>query len=133
MSYSVMVIDTDIGVVKAFKTALPRWGFLVAGFTSMARGFEALKKEKPQALILDIQLSKPQSISLLREAKKLYASVPIIVITAYSTSFTEAQAIREGADGYFVKPIDLHALVRKLEAVINSTKMNVVENLFIVG
>jgi DNA-binding response OmpR family regulator len=72
-------------------------------------------------LILDIQLPKPQSISLLREAKKLYPALPIIAITAYSTSFTKTDAIREGADAYFVKPFDLSALVRKLQAMISGS------------
>jgi DNA-binding NtrC family response regulator len=119
MPISVVVIDSDSGVVNAFKTALPRWGFTVSGFASITQGFEALKREKPQALIVDIQLPKPQSISLLREAKKLYPALSVIAMTAYSTSFTEADARREGADGYFVKPIDLYELVCKLQTVVN--------------
>jgi hypothetical protein len=63
----------------------------------------------------------PQSLSLLREAKKLYPALPIIVITAYSTSFTKAEAMREGADAYFVKPFDLRAFVRKLQAMISGS------------
>jgi CheY-like chemotaxis protein len=76
-----------------------------------------LKKKKPQALILDIQVPGPQGMELLRESKALYSSLPVIVITAYSTSFTEADAKREGADGYFTKPFDLDALIEKLKAV----------------
>lgn len=119
MYNSILVIDNDIGVLNAFKKALPHWGFTVAGFDSISRGFEVLQKNKPQALILDIQLPKPQSISLLREAKKLYPTLPIIAITAYSTSFTEADAIREGADAYFIKPFDVNALVQKLKLMIS--------------
>jgi DNA-binding NtrC family response regulator len=128
MRTSVLVIDSDPGVLNAFKTSLSRWGFVVAGFASIAQGFEALKKEKPQALILDIQLPKPQSLSLLREVKKLYPSLPVITMTAYSTSFTEADAIRQGADAYFVKPFDLTALVRKLELMTNSAQTGAVQN-----
>jgi two-component system response regulator HydG len=124
MLTSVLVIDSDLGVLDAFKTSLSRWGFVVAGFASIAQGFEALKKEQPQALILDIQLPKPQSLSLLREAKKLYPSLPVITLTAYSTSFTEADALRAGADAYFVKPFDFNSFIRKLKTVTNGAMQN---------
>ncbi|MDZ7362279.1 MAG: response regulator [candidate division KSB1 bacterium] len=117
MPASVVVIDSDAGVVNAFKTTLRRLGFTVAGFASIAQGFEALKREKPQALIMDIQLPKPQSITLLRQAKKLHPALSVIAMTAYSTSFTEADARREGADAYLIKPIDLHELIRTLQTV----------------
>ena len=125
---SVVVIDNDIGVVNAFKTTLPRWGFVVTGFASITQGLEALKKEKPQALILDIQPPKPQSLALLREAQKLYPALPIITMTAYSTSFTEADAIRAGADAYFVKPIDLDVFVRKLKTLVNDSEVFTISN-----
>lgn len=127
MLTSILIIDSDLGVLNAFKTSLSRWGFAVADFASISQGFEALKKEKPQALILDIQLPKPQSLSLLREAKKLYPSLPVITMTAYSTSFTEADALRAGADAYFIKPFDLNSFVRKLKMVTNSAKNDIVE------
>ncbi|MGH7596572.1 MAG: response regulator [bacterium] len=124
MLASVLVIDSDLGVVNAFKKTLSHWGFAVAGVDSFNHGLEVLKKGKPQVLILDIQIPKPQSISLLREVKKLYPTLPVITMTAYSTSFTEADAIREGADAYFVKPFDLEAFVRKLRIMTNRAEQN---------
>jgi DNA-binding response OmpR family regulator len=89
-------------------------------------------EEQPLALILDMQLPKSRSIALLHQAKQLYPSLTLITMTAYSTSFSEAEAIREGADGYFVKPIDLDALVRKLKAVANRAEMRAAEKSLIV-
>ncbi len=114
---TVLVIDSDLGVVNAFRKSLGRQGFVVYGATSPDEGWEFLKQKKTQALILDIQVPGPQEIQFLRKSKALYASLPVIVITAYSTSFTEADAKREGADGYFTKPFDLDALIEKLKAV----------------
>lgn len=79
-------------------------------------------------MILDIQLPKPQSLSLLREAKKLYPSLPVITMTAYSTSFTEADALRAGADAYFIKPFDLNSFVRKLKMMTNGAQAGAAQN-----
>jgi DNA-binding response OmpR family regulator len=114
---TVLVIDSDLGIVNAFGKSLGRQGFEVYGATSPDEGWEFLRKKQPQALILDIQVPGQQELQFLRKSKALYASLPVIVITAYSTSFTEADARREGADGYFPKPFDLDALIEKLKAV----------------
>jgi DNA-binding NtrC family response regulator len=108
--------------LNAFKISLPRSGFVISPFVSIIQGFEALKMKRPQVLILDIQLLEPQSVALLREARKFYPTLPIIATTAYSTSFTEADAIRNGANGYFVKPFDLDALIQQLKAAVKDSK-----------
>lgn len=118
MSSSVLIIDGDMSIVSAFGKSLGRQGFVVYGTTSALEGRQVLQTQQPQALILDIQFPEPQGIELLREAQNLYPALPIIVITRYSTSFTEADAKREGAAGYFVKPFDPRALLEKIEALI---------------
>lgn len=114
---SILIIDSDAGVISAFGKSLGRQGFVVYGTTSAFEGWKVLQTKQPQALILDIPFPESQGIELLREAKVLYPALPIIVITRYSTSFTAADAKREGADGYFVKPFDPQALLEKIQAL----------------
>jgi DNA-binding response OmpR family regulator len=118
-SVPILIIDSDAGVVNAFGKSLGRQGFVVYGTTSACTGWAVLQEKQPRALIVDIQVPESQGLELLREAKILYPSVPVIVITAYSTSFTEIDARREGADGYFVKPFDMQALIEKLREIVN--------------
>src|SRR5574341_884483 len=118
-SAPILIIDSDAGVVNAFSKSLGRQGFVVYGTTSARTGRAVLQEKQPHALVVDIQVPESQGLELLREAKILYPSVPVIVITAYSTSFTEIDAWREGADGYFVKPFDLQALIEKLRGIVN--------------
>lgn len=120
MPATVLVIDSDSGVVNAFGKSLERQGFAVCGTSSVSEGLQALRQLQPRALILDIQAPGPPGLELLREVRALYPSLPIIATTAYSTSFTGADAKRAGADGYFVKPFDYQALIDKLKAVVFS-------------
>ncbi|MCG3119373.1 MAG: hypothetical protein ALAOOOJD_01765 [bacterium] len=120
MRATVLVIDSDSGVVNAFGKSLERQGFAVWGTSSVRDGLQALRQLKPRALILDIQAPGPPGIELLREVRALYPALPIIATTAYSTSFTAADAKQAGADGYFVKPFDYQALIDKLKAVVCS-------------
>lgn len=117
MIASVLIIDRDVGVVNAFRKMLGRHDFIVFEASSAEQALEAIRQNDPQVLILDVRVPGPPGIELLREVKALYPSLPIIVVTAYSTSFTEANAKREGVDGYFVKPFDISSLVEKLKTV----------------
>jgi DNA-binding NtrC family response regulator len=120
MHVAVLIIDSDDGVVNAFVKTLGRHNFIVYVASSTSQALYTLKKRKVHAVIADIRVPGPPGIDLLRTIKALYPSLPVIVVTAYSTSFTEPDAVREGADGYFVKPFDLNALIQKLKAVIES-------------
>ncbi|MCG3119099.1 MAG: KDP operon transcriptional regulatory protein KdpE [bacterium] len=123
MFTSVLIIDTDAGVANAFVQALSQHGFSVAEALSTQEGLDALQKRKPQALILDVCVPGSPNVEFLREIRTLYPALPVIVVTAYSTSFTEAKAQREGVAGYFVKPFNLNALVEKLKMVISKNSM----------
>lgn len=123
MRSSVLIIDTDAGVAHAFVQALSQYGFAVIEALSTEEGLEALQTKKPQALILDVCVPGSPSVEFLREVKALYPALPIIVVTAYSTSFTEANARREGVAGYFAKPFNLNALVEKLKMAIGRLRV----------
>lgn len=123
MLASVLIIDTDAGVANAFVQALSQYGFAVIQALSTQQGLDALHEKKPQALILDVCIPGSPSVEFLREVKALYPALPIIVVTAYSTSFTEAKAQREGVAGYFAKPFNLNALVEKLKTVTGRMKV----------
>lgn len=125
MSISVLVIDADVSIVEAFEKVLRRQGFLVLRAYSAQAGLEILRQRDVDAVIVDICVSGAPDVAFLREIKRLYPALPIVAITAYSTSFTQADALREGADSYFVKPFNLSDLVRTLKGVTSSREIGV--------
>lgn len=114
MFTKVLVIDSDPGVLNAFWTSLWREGFTVMGTTSSRQGLEILHKMLPEVLIMEVRLPGPPGIDLLRKVKAEFPTLPIVTMTTQSTSFTKAEAMREGADSYFVKPFDLNDLIEQL-------------------
>lgn len=117
MITSVLVIDRDVSVVNAFRKVLGRHNFIVFEASSTKQAFEVIRQNKPQVLIVDVQVPGPPGVEFLAEIKRRYPSLPIFTVTAYSTSFTEADAKHQGVDGYFVKPFDINSLVERLKAV----------------
>lgn len=120
MPISILVIDADVSIVDAFEKVLGRQGFVILRAYSAPAGLEILRQREVDAAIVDICVPGATDVAFLREIKALYSKLPIVVITAYSTSFTQADALREGASGYFVKPFDLSDLVRTLKKVASN-------------
>lgn len=120
MPISVLVIDADVSIVDAFEKVLGRQGFVILRAYSAPAGLEILRQREVDAVIIDICVPGAPDVAFLREIKALYSKLPIVVMTAYSTSFTHADAMREGASGYFVKPFDLSDLVRTLKKVASN-------------
>lgn len=65
----------------------------------------ALLKEQPiDLLITDLRMPAMGGIELIREVKKSYPDMPVIVITAYGSSQSAEESIAAGAYDYITKP-----------------------------
>jgi len=120
MSAKLLVIDSDREVARAFARALARSDFTVLAAPTVNDGLALLREHQPQALILEIRVPGPPHVTELRLLKKLYPQLPVLVTTAFSTSFTESDAKREGAAGYFVKPFDIRTLLESLQTLMKN-------------
>lgn len=75
-----------------------------------ASGVEALEKleKKTVDLVLtDIRMPEMDGFELIRQARKLYPSMPIVTITAFASTETAIEALRAGAYDYVTKPFSI--------------------------
>ena len=96
--------------------------FTVTGaFAGGAECLDALKNEKselPEIIIIDIQLAENESgVTLVKELKKLYSSIKIIMYSMYDTWGFILQAKDLGVQGYISKVASDEELVRCLSVV----------------
>jgi len=84
---------------------------------------ELLKKEPYTILISDIRMPKMDGITLVKEVKKLYPQIGVIMMTAYSTAYTEEDIRRVGIDDYISKPFNFENLKEKVERLIIQVHM----------
>ncbi|MBC7960598.1 MAG: response regulator, partial [Vallitaleaceae bacterium] len=93
-------------------------------------GLEALElvsHHHPEIIITDIRMPGVDGLQLSREALKIDSEIKIIIISSYSEFEYAKQAIQMGATEYFLKPIDIDALLSKVsESIekINERKQN---------
>src|SRR4030042_3432591 len=99
-----LIVDDNEGVRHLVSRWLERAGFSVREAKDGAEAIEKVKEDPPALLLADIRMPKIDGIELARIIKSDYPEIKIILMTAYSSPQTIAQARREGVDDYLEKP-----------------------------
>ncbi|MDY6796726.1 MAG: response regulator [Actinomycetota bacterium] len=99
-----LIVDDNEGVRHLVSRWLERAGFMVREAKDGAEAIEKVKEDPPEIILADIRMPKIDGIELARIIKSDYPYIKIILMTAYSSPQTIAQARREGVDDYLEKP-----------------------------
>jgi len=92
----------------------------------VANGQEALHKlagDFFDIALLDYKMPELDGLQTLREIRKLYPDLPVVMMTAYGTVETAVASMKEGALDYLTKPIDLDELLLILHKVIERSHL----------
>jgi DNA-binding NarL/FixJ family response regulator len=83
---------------------------------------ELLKKSSPNLVILDISMPNLWGLEAIREIKKAYPQVKVLVLTMHKKKEFLRQALRDGADGFLLKEDAGSELIRAMQTVRNGGK-----------
>ncbi len=106
----IWVIDDDQSIRWVLEKALKKAGYKVDTFDSASIALTRLKRqetEKPDTIISDVRMPGIDGFEFMNQVHHFDASMPIIIMTAYSDLDTTVQAYQEGAFEYLSKPFDI--------------------------
>ena len=89
-------------------------------------GVEALailKKKEFTILITDIRMPKMDGITLIGEVKRIYPKLGLIMMTAFSSVYSEVDVRRVGVDDYISKPFNFEDMKEKVEKLTYQIEM----------
>ena len=114
MAKKILVIDDDPTLIKLVQPFLESHGFSVAAAVDGEDGIAKLKAEKPDLIVLDVQMPRMNGYTFIFEMKKLSGtkSIPIIVLTA-KEGMAEIFKV-EGVKEYVTKPFQPEVLLNKI-------------------
>ncbi len=107
---TVLIVDDEPSICMAVRDFLENHGYQVVEARSCAEAEEAFRASSPDAAILDFKLPDGSALDLLTRFKQIDSGVPVIILTAYASIELAVQAIKEGADQFLTKPVELAAL-----------------------
>ena len=113
-------VEDDASIRDIEVYALQSTGFEAKGFEDGQVFWDALQKEAPELVILDVMLPGLDGIELLRRMKSssAFSAIPVVMATAKGAEYDKIQGLDLGADYYLVKPFGVMELVSCVKAVL---------------
>ncbi|KAB2960321.1 MAG: response regulator [Candidatus Methylomirabilis oxygeniifera] len=121
MTSAAILIVEDHALSRELATAiLETAGYTVLSAEDGVGLPELVATERPDLIIMDLQLPHIDGVTLIRSLKAHGAtrSIPIIVMTAYAQPELYAKAMEAGCAAYLPKPLDSRALLRTVADVL---------------
>lgn len=113
----ILIVDDEDSIRFGMRGFLESRGYGVVDADSCQRARELFQASPPDVAVIDYRLHDGSALDLLRDFRRLEPDVPVIVLTAYGSIDLAVQAIKEGAEQFLTKPIEmpaLHAILKRL-------------------
>lgn len=115
MSTVVMLVDDEVPFVDTMTKRLTRRNLTILVAYSGPEALDMLKKHrKIDVVILDVKMPGMDGIETLREIKKSFPMVEVIMLTGHATIESGIEGMKLGAFDYLMKPCDIDQLMAKV-------------------
>src|SRR5437762_13217352 len=116
--HRVLIVDDEPLILEVlsehFKT-----DFEVETAVNGADALGAILRQRPDVVLLDINMPRMNGIAVLKDIKQIDDSIAVIMVTANEQVTLAAEALKSGAFGYVPKPFDFRFLDHTLTAILN--------------
>ena len=113
----VLLAEDDPGLRSVLERGLRRGGYVVDAVPDGTSALRHLRAYPYEVAVLDWRMPGASGVEVLREARRLGASTPILLLTARDTTDDRVEGLDAGADDYLVKPFELAELLARLRAL----------------
>ncbi len=117
-SVKIMVIDDEPSVLESFKMILKIKDYDVTTFPDGPTALEQFKKDVFDIAFIDYKLPKMDGLEVLKKIKEIDPGVEVIIVTAYATESSHANAITLGALEYLRKPFLMEEIYELVERAL---------------
>lgn len=116
----ILIVDDDSLCRELAKEILDTAGYTVLSAEDGVGLLERVKIERPDLIVMDLQLPRIDGFTLMRELKAHDETrqIPVVVTTAYSQSEPQAKALEAGCAAYLTKPFGSRTLLRTVAGVL---------------
>ncbi|MHA1369712.1 MAG: response regulator [Promethearchaeota archaeon] len=122
---NVLIVDDDRAACDTLADILKEKGYNTSFVTDGKSTLKILSEKKDffNIILLDIKLPDVDGITLLKKIKAAHPKCSCIVITGYATLENVIDALDDGADGYFIKPLNIAEVLYKIKEVLEKQRL----------
>jgi two-component system OmpR family response regulator len=114
----VLVVDDEANLAELLAMALRLEGWEITVALTGGRAVAAAKRERPDAVVLDMMLPDIDGLEVLRRIRSSFADIPVLFLTARDSVEDRVAGLTAGGDDYVTKPFSLEEVVARLRGLL---------------
>ena len=115
---TVAIVDDEAAVRNALSRLLGACAIRTRSYASASDFLSSLPSDKPDCLIVDLQMPGMTGIELLEQLTRSGVTIPSIVITAHGDADVRKRCLAAGAAAYLTKPFDGAVLLASITSAV---------------
>jgi two-component system KDP operon response regulator KdpE len=117
MAARILIVDDEPNIIGTVTPLLRARGYEVFSAMSGRAALDAVEREKPDLIVLDLGLPDIVGVEVCRQVRRTL-SVPILVLSARGAEGDKVSALDAGADDYVTKPFGAEELLARIRATL---------------
>lgn len=119
----VLIVDDELHTRKLVATMLGEGGVRCKTAPSAEEALRILNEEPLDAMLVDLQMPRMSGMELLIKLRPLYPSLAFLMVTGVDDIQVGIEAMKNGADDYLVKPLQLEVVIASLERALKKKRL----------
>jgi DNA-binding NtrC family response regulator len=119
---TVLIVDDETAARYGLRRALEH-KYRIAEADTVAAGREAMIRERPDVVLLDVVMPDEDGLALLRWMREQGHEQPVLMISALDTARTAVNALNQGAADYLVKGFDIEELRKRVANLVKLVEL----------
>ncbi len=118
----ILVVDDEAGIRFGIRDFLEAQGYEVDETDSCQGVREIFRMSRPDAVIIDYVLPDGNALEVIPDLKRVDPGVPLVILTGHGSIELAVQAVKEGAEQFLTKPVELPALLVVLQRLLEDQR-----------
>ena len=114
---TILVVDDEPQIRRVMRSTLSTHGYLITEAKTGEEGVDAVRKERPDLVLLDINMPGMGGLEACKEIRRS-SDAPIIMLTVRNAERDKVMALDAGADDYVVKPFGIEELLARIRSAL---------------
>jgi two-component system, OmpR family, KDP operon response regulator KdpE len=114
---AILVVDDEPQIRRVLRSTLSCHGYVIMEATTGEEAVEAVRKERPDLILMDVNMPGIGGIEAAREIRAM-CDAPILMLTVRNAERDKVMALDAGADDYVVKPFGIEELLARIRAAL---------------
>ncbi len=121
----ILIVDDDVILREVARVSLEKAGFSMSEATNGIEGLEAVKRLKPEIVLLDVMMPEMDGYDTCRAIRELPGGdrIPVVMITALEDGESINRAYEVGATDFITKPIEWIILVQRVRYMLRAVHL----------